>query len=274
MYLTHHYLIDLVAGASLAVGSFYFFLNADPWMRDWGLSRQPGMQNATSATNAGARIGTSFAFPGAGVNGMNGITDDGESGYKHLNQTNGGPEDYEMPPISQRSRNASVDDTISSAEAASSSRAISPTPTPGQSAYVTPMGSAYNSPAPSRRLPSSAAGSVQGSSLPDQLHSPRSAPPSFPTLSGASTPSRAGAASPSRSVSSTLAVFSSQNPPHLGRSSISGLRSDAQEQASSSATSSPLPRQNPFLSTTAESNEGMPRPRTPRPSTGSGSDSR
>lgn len=77
------YLIDLVAGASLSVTVFYFFLNEDPYIRDWNLSR-----SATANANGGRlsnNNGNSFSFP----NGSNG---DPEQGYKAPTA-----EDYELP---------------------------------------------------------------------------------------------------------------------------------------------------------------------------------
>lgn len=252
MYLTHHYLIDLVAGAGLAIGSFYFFLNADPWMRDWGLSRLPGTQNATSASAPGARLGSTFAFPGAADSSMNGV-EDTELGYKALPPASGGPEDYELPIAKHTAaeKGGVMSDGVSS-------RAVSPAPTPSSSAYATPDASTYSSPVPQRRLQTSSSLAAI-----DALNSPRAAPPTFPTLSGASTPSRAGARSPARmsGLSALTSSSATSTPSHSARGSLS-VPSDAMSDGGSSASS----RQNPFLSTTGTPDESMSRPRTPRPS--------
>jgi len=44
MHLSHHYMIDLVAGGSLAVGSFYFFLSRHPEMQEIEFVRE-GMES-------------------------------------------------------------------------------------------------------------------------------------------------------------------------------------------------------------------------------------
>lgn len=55
MYLTHHYLIDLVAGAALATLSYYIFVNEDTVMREYGLAARLALGGPTSS---GAQVGS------------------------------------------------------------------------------------------------------------------------------------------------------------------------------------------------------------------------
>lgn len=113
MYLTHHYLIDLVAGAALALACLYFFLNEDPVMRDWqahfpahasAAGQKPSSPQQATAVQLDA--GNGYAFPRG--------ADDVEL---ELGRPSGDALDYELP-ASRDSADGSVGTASASASGA------------------------------------------------------------------------------------------------------------------------------------------------------------
>lgn len=106
-----------MAGASLAVGTFYYFINEDPYMRDWQLYSSP--ITGIKSTRMNGSIGG---------NGIHGDEETGTSGTGEI----GGPEDFELPlrrasfenPSNGGPGGASLKDPSSSASNAS--KATSP----------------------------------------------------------------------------------------------------------------------------------------------------
>ena len=87
------YLIDLVAGAALALACLYFFLNEDPVMRDWqahfpahasAAGQKPSSAQQAQATAVQLDAGNGYAFPRG--------ADDVE-----LGRASGDAGDYELP---------------------------------------------------------------------------------------------------------------------------------------------------------------------------------